>query len=106
MSYDPTEHSITEVHDYLDENPDEAAAVLAAEQARGEDARKTLVADLERRVKPDEETVDTPAQTEGEEYVKPEDANISPPGEYPTEGTPGIWGYHTDEPGVQAGRQS
>lgn len=32
-TFDPSEHTVTEVLAYVDEHPDEAAAILAAEQA-------------------------------------------------------------------------
>jgi hypothetical protein len=42
-TFDPGEHTVTEVQDYLDAHPDQADAVLAAEQAGK--ARTTLVGD-------------------------------------------------------------
>lgn len=42
-AFDPGEHTVAEVHDYLAEHPDQTDAVLAAEQAGK--ARTTLVGD-------------------------------------------------------------
>jgi hypothetical protein len=88
MSYDPAEHTIDEVHEYLDEYPNETEAVLAAEQARGDDARKTLVADLERKVKPEGEAEQQDTGEPAEPSEKFDDG--VPHGEYPDEG---IFGY-------------
>jgi hypothetical protein len=84
--FDPSDHTVPEVEDYVDQHPDEAGAILDAERA-GKN-RTTLVTFLEAAGQP----TATP-QTEGDEgevAVKPEDENVSPPGEYPVEGT---WGY-------------
>jgi hypothetical protein len=104
MTYDPAEHTIDEVHDHLAKHPEDKDAVLAAEKARGDDARSTLVSSLEGGGNNGKQADQPPATREGEAPVKPEDANISPPGEYPDD-REGTWGYHSDEPGVQAGRQ-
>ena len=96
MSFDPAEHTIDEVHDHLASHPEDTDAVLAAEKARGDDARSTLVSSLENgssRAAPEQQ-----AQIEVAEDI---DAGY-PAGEYPEEG---IFGYVSDEPGVQAGRQ-
>ena len=45
--YNPADHNVDEVKAYVEENPQEAKAVLEAEQARGDDARTTLVKHLE-----------------------------------------------------------
>ena len=98
MTYDPSEHTIDEVHDYLRDHPDEAAAVLAAEQARGDDARSTLVNSLQNsNASPDQQTGE---QVEvGEQNIDPVTGRPVgegyPPGEYPGEG---IFGYKSDEP--------
>ena len=42
MSYNPGDHTVEEVRAYIEQHPDEADAVLAAEQARGDQARSTL----------------------------------------------------------------
>jgi len=91
MSYDPAEHTIDEVHEYLADNPDETAAVLDAERARGDQARSTLVASLEGQSQgaPD----DTAAV--GRTDVEPVEGDAHdlsagyPPGEYPEEGITG-----------------
>lgn len=43
MSYNPADHTVEEVRAYIAEHPDEADAVIAAEQARGDQARTSLV---------------------------------------------------------------
>lgn len=48
--YNPADHTVEEVETYVSENPASAQAVLEAEQARGDDSRKTLVASLEKTV--------------------------------------------------------
>jgi hypothetical protein len=100
MTFNPADHTIDEVHEHLEAHPEDTAAVLAAEQARGDDARSTLVSSLEGAA-PDQ-------QAQIEESPKPEDERISPPGEYPTDesAVPGTWGYESDAPGVQAGREA
>ena len=42
-SFDPSEHTVADVHDYIAKHPDEADAVLAAEKSGK--ARATLVGD-------------------------------------------------------------
>ena len=84
MSYDPAEHSINEVHEYLDAHPDETAAVLAAELARGDDARKTLVADLERKPGGGGGGEEIPETLPTEPSEKFDDGH--PHGEYPEDG--------------------
>ena len=88
MTYDPGSHTIEEVQAYLADHPDETAAVLAAEQARGDDARSTLVNSLQSREgREGEEGGETPDV--------PEDIDAGhPTGEYPTEGT---FGYNADD---------
>ena len=99
MSFDPAEHTIDEVHEHLASHPEDTDAVLAAEKAHGDDARSTLVASLEngssRAAAPE-------GQAQIEEGGEDIDAGY-PAGEYPSEG---IFGYVSDEPGVQAGRES
>lgn len=46
-AYDPGAHTVAEVQDYVSAHPDELAAVLAAEQGRGDQSRSTLVSWLE-----------------------------------------------------------
>jgi hypothetical protein len=90
MSYDPAEHTIDEVHEYLADNPDETAAVLVAERARGDQARSTLVASLEGQsqgepgVATDKQEPDTLPVEEGEDLTAG-----YPHGEYPEEGITG-----------------
>lgn len=60
-AFDPNDHTIDEVHQHLEENPHDLAAVLSAEQA-GKN-RTTLVADLEARAKAVPTPVDPPAVT-------------------------------------------
>lgn len=43
-AFDPSEHTVQEVLDYIDAHPDESAAVLAAEQAGK--GRKTVLSAL------------------------------------------------------------
>lgn len=65
-AYDPSEHNVGEVEAHVEENPAEAKAVLEAEKARGDDARKTLVASLEKIVEGQSEApvpVSAPAVT-------------------------------------------
>ncbi|HET9666361.1 MAG TPA: hypothetical protein VFP09_06385 [Desertimonas sp.] len=83
MTYDPADHTIDEVHEHLEAHPEDTDAVLAAEQARGDDARVTLVADLERKAKPDN---GASAEQEAAESTEKFDDGV-PHGEYPTEGT-------------------
>lgn len=45
--YNPADYNIADVNAYLEKNPGEVQAVLAAEKARGADARSTLVSSLE-----------------------------------------------------------
>jgi hypothetical protein len=80
MTYDPSEHTIDEIHEHLAEHPEDTAAVLAAEQARGDDARVTLVSSLQNG-----QPAAAPTAEEGEP-VEDIDAGF-PTGEYPTEGT-------------------
>ena len=91
MTYDPADHTIDEVHEHLAAHPEDTQAVLAAEQARGDDARSTLVSSLETQ---SQAAPEQQVQIE-EAPAKPEDERISPPGEYPTDeaATPGTWGY-------------
>lgn len=93
MTYDPADHTIDEVREYLDQHPDEAAAVLAAEQARGDDARSTLVNSLQSQAGREGEPVEG-----GETPDVPKDIDAGhPTGEYPTEGT---FGYNADDVGL------
>lgn len=48
--YNPADHKVEDVEAHVEKNPAEAQAVLEAEKARGDDARKTLVASLEKVV--------------------------------------------------------
>jgi hypothetical protein len=92
MSYDPAEHTIDEVHAYLAEHPDEQAAVLSAEQARGDDARVTLVNSLEGDAP---SLFKKPEGDEGEGGDEVVDLTAGyPDGEYPDDG---ITGYVVNE---------
>jgi hypothetical protein len=46
--FNPADHTIDEVKAHLEQHPEDADAVLAAEQARGDEARVTLLNTLER----------------------------------------------------------
>ena len=48
MAYDPADHTIEEVREHLAKHPKDTEAVIAAERARGDDARVTLISLLER----------------------------------------------------------
>jgi hypothetical protein len=110
MTYNPADHTIDEVNEHLEQHPEDREAVLAAEKARGDEARSTLVSSLEGGSTDQQKAGDDPEQQPaGEDVPKPEDATIYPPGEYPSEeeaGIPGSFGYHSDAPGVQAGREA
>jgi hypothetical protein len=41
-AYAPADHTIPEVKQHVTDHPDELAAILEAEQARGDEARSTL----------------------------------------------------------------
>lgn len=45
--FDPAEHTIADVDAHLEKHPEDRERVLAAEQARGDDARPTLVEKLQ-----------------------------------------------------------
>ena len=49
VTYNPADHTVEEVKTYIDKHPDEADAIIAAEQARGDDARVTLVGNTSQR---------------------------------------------------------
>jgi len=61
LGFDPGEHTIAEIQAMVDEHPDKAGEVLAAEQARDEHARSTLVTWLQHRI---DGTTDDDAQDE------------------------------------------
>ena len=42
-AYNPADHTVSEVRSYVEQNPDLAGAILDAEEARGDDARRTLI---------------------------------------------------------------
>lgn len=48
--FNPADHNIDEIQAHVKENPLEAKAVLEAEEARGDDARVTLVTYLQELV--------------------------------------------------------
>lgn len=45
--FNPADHNVEDVKSHVADNPQDAKAVLEAEQARGEDSRSTLVKHLE-----------------------------------------------------------
>lgn len=59
--YDPSDHTIEEVNDYLKDNPNALQHVLDAEKARGDDARVTLVDSLQSQL---DERPDVPEPVE------------------------------------------
>lgn len=89
--FDPSAHTVEEVHDYLDDHPDETAAVLAAEQ-EGKN-RSTLVAALSadpRKPHGDDEE----SESEVTSGSAPAPGEGWPDGEYPEEGH---FGYISEE---------
>lgn len=70
--FDSVGANIPAVKEYVEKNPDSATAILEAEQARGEDTRKSLVEWLEARLKP----ADPPAPTSVE--VSPDEPEVNP----------------------------
>lgn len=49
-TFDPADHNMADVEKHLADNPDQLQTVLDAEKARGDDARSTLVKQLEDQV--------------------------------------------------------
>lgn len=97
MSYDPAEHTIDEVREYLAQHPEETDAVLAAEQA-GKD-RVTLVNSLQDDGGDETDVDDGEDAADGDAPVADhvEDPNLFPPGEYPDTGTTGYLVTETAE---------
>ena len=57
--FNSVEASIPAVKEHVEANPDSATSILEAEQARGDDARGSLVSWLEKKLKPAEPVAPT-----------------------------------------------
>ena len=88
--FDPADHTIQEVRDYLADHPDETAAVRAAEEARGDEARTTLLNSLSAQAA-DDDVDETAEGDEAEQNLDPVTGlpvgEGFPPGEYPESNT-------------------